>query len=232
MKRMATITDNLIGVGIYTPAEADRLTGVAAQKIRRWLRGHSQKDKEYQPLWQPQINIGDDEVYLGFRDLTEVRVVDAFVKAGLSPQKIRRAIQIARDKYSIDRPLSTRAFRTDGKDVFLMLSEEKEEEDRIVDVFRDQYAIRRVLEPSFKGLEFNDAGEPTQWHIAKGIILDPEHSFGQPVDKDSFVPTKVLAAAVHAEGSARAAAAAFQVPLRAVNQALAFEQSVAMQKAA
>ena len=220
----------LTGVGIYTPAEARQLTGVDSGKIRRWLRGHRANNKIYPPLWESQIDIGDDKTYLGFRDLTEVRVVNALIKADLSAQKVRRAIDIARECYGMARPLSTKAFRTDGKDVFLILSDE--EEDRVVNMFRNQYEIKKVIEPSFKGLEFDQVGEPVLWRIANGIILDPQHSFGQPVEQETFVPTRVLAAAALAEGSAQAAAKVYQVPLRAVKRAVAFERATSLKSAA
>jgi len=134
---------DLVGIGIYTPAEAARLTGVGAGRIARWLRGHRVKGSRYEPLWRPQIDIDDGRVYLGFRDLMEVRVAAAFIKQGVSPQKVRRAIQIARTLFGKDHPLSTMSFRTDGHSVFLQLSEE-EGDDKLIDLFRQQYEPRRV----------------------------------------------------------------------------------------
>ena len=221
---------SLLGIGIYSPADASCLTHVPAARIRRWLRGHSIGDRHYRELWTAQIDIGDGDIYLGFRDLIEVRVVNALIEAGLSAQKVRRAIGIARDRYGIDRPLSTRRFRTDGKHVFLLLADEGQ--DKMVDLFRDQFAIRQVLEPSFKGLEFDDEGVPARWRIDQGVVIDPAYSFGQPIEQETLVPTRILAAAVAAEGSAAAAAQAFVVPLRAVNRAVAFEQSFARRQAA
>jgi hypothetical protein len=60
-------------------------------KLIRWLRGHSVSGRRYEPLWNPQINLGDDTIYLGFRDLMEARVANAFINAELSPQKVRIA---------------------------------------------------------------------------------------------------------------------------------------------
>lgn len=214
----------LLGVGIYTPAEAGRLTGVASAKIHRWLRGHQRDEQSYERLWSPQITLNDG-IFLGFRDLTEVRVAAAFIDAGLSAQKVRRAIEIARDKYDFERPLSTNAFRTDGKNVFLVLAGEAD--DKIVDIFKDQFAIKKIIEPSFKGIEFNKAGEPMRWKISKGVVLDPEQSFGQPVDDQTFVPTQILANAAKIEGSFKAAAAAYKVSLATVKNAVAFEEKLA-----
>lgn len=215
---------SLVGIGIYTAAEARRYTGVASSRIRRWLSGHQIKDRTYQRLWRPQIEL-DDSVYLGFRDLTEVRVVAAFIDAGLSPQKVRRAIEIARERYGLERPLSTNDFRTDGGSIFLILAEEGD--DRVVNVFTSQFEIKNVVEPSFKGFQFSASGEPIRWQISKGVVLDPERSFGQPIEESSSVPTYVLANAVKSEGSIKGAAAAYRVSVGAVRNAMAFESQIA-----
>ena len=68
------LMDNLIGVGLYSPAEAGRLLRVPAAKIARWLRGHRISYHEYKPLWTPQIELEDGRIYLSFRDLMEVRI--------------------------------------------------------------------------------------------------------------------------------------------------------------
>ena len=221
---------SLIGVGIYTPADAARFTGVGTRRIARWLCGYQANETRYPAFWQSQIQIGDGRLYLGFRDLTEIRVIDAFVKAGLSPNGIRRAIHLARDLVGVDRPLSTERFRTDGKRVFLLLDDDGS--DGVIDLINRQYGLRRLLAPSFKGLVFDDGGEPRRWEIATGVVLDPLHAFGQPVDRDTLVPTDVLAAAAVAEGSAQAAARAFDVPLRSVQRAIAFEQAKDIKHAA
>ena len=219
---------DLVGIGIYTPAEAARLTGVGAGRIARWLRGHRVKGSRYEPLWRPQIDINDGRVYLGFRDLMEVRVAAAFIKQGLSPQKVRRAIQIARDLFGKDHPLSTKNFRTDGRSVFLQLSEE-EGDDRLIDLFRQQYAFHRIIEPSLKHIEFDESGVPSRW-FPRGpsahIVIDPARSFGHPIEEESGVPTAALAAAARAEGSVEAAAKAWHVPVRSVRRAVEFEEAL------
>lgn len=225
---------DLVGIGIYTPAEAARLTGVGAGRISRWLRGHRVKGSRYEPLWRPQIDIDDGRIYLGFRDLMEVRVAAAFIKQGLSPQKVRRAIQIARDLFGRDHPLSTTSFRTDGRSVFLQLSRE-DGDDRLIDLFRQQYAFRKVLEPSLKHIEFDDSGVPSRWYPrgpSAHIVIDPARSFGHPIETESGVPTAALAAAARAEGSAEAAAKLWDVPVRSVLRSIDFEEALQGRQAA
>lgn len=220
-----TATNELVGVGIYEPSEAARLTGIPSRKLRRWLRGHRISDSHYEPLWTPQIEIDDECLYLGFRDLTEARVVAALIASGVPARKVRKAIEIARERYGFVRPLSTQRFRTDGRNIFLLTGEDGGDE-RLIDLLRDQYAIKRVIEPSFKGLEFDEGGEPTRWRMTRGVVLDPAYSFGQPIDEKTRVPTAVLATAAHTEGSVEAAARAYGVPIRSVKHAVEFERSL------
>ena len=86
----------LIGIGLYTPAEAQRLLGVPSRKISRWLRGHRIRERDYPPLWTSQVGTDEGRLCLGFRDLMEVRVAAEFIRSGISPQRARAAIILAR----------------------------------------------------------------------------------------------------------------------------------------
>jgi hypothetical protein len=220
----------LIGIGLYTPFEAGRLVDVPAAKITRWLKGHEGK-RWYEPLWLSQVELDDGRVYLGFRDLMEIRVADLFIRAGISPQRVRAAIQMARDEFGLDHPLSTRRFRTDGKDIFLEIMEHAEDGQvrrKLLNTFRKQFAFSEFVEPSFKGVEFDADGIPALWRPTgrrSFIVLDPHRAFGQPIDEESSVPTAVLAAAAENEG-VEGAAVSFHVRRRSVQQAVEFEKSL------
>jgi uncharacterized protein (DUF433 family) len=220
-------TSNLIGLGLYTPAEAERLTGIRSSKIIRWLRGHEVSGSKYEALWLPQIDLQDGHVYLGFRDLMEVRVANAFISRGLSAQKVRRAIHLARELVGEERPLSTARFRTDGHTVFLQVANE-EGDHKLIDLFRSQFGFREIIEQSLTNLEMDDGGIPARWWPAgraKKILVDPTRSFGQPIEAESGVPAAVLAAAAKAEGSFEAAARAWQVPVASIRRAVEFDDA-------
>lgn len=218
-----TETQDLVGIGLYTTTEAQKLTGTSSQKIRRWLLGYSAHGKQYDPLWNSQVHLDEEsDLYLGFRDLTEVRVVNALINQGLSAQSVRKAIVVAREVFGKAHPLSTTAFKTDGQSIFYEISSDAD--DAVIDLIKGQYAMKKIIEPSFKGLDFNEAGEPMRWRIASGVVVDPEYAFGQPIEELTHVPTKVLADAVKIEGSIKMAAIAFDVPEKSVRQALKFEE--------
>jgi hypothetical protein len=164
---VAAVTQTrLIGIGLYTLSEASRLLGVSASKISRWLRGHEIGGQHYDQLWQPQIDLGDGHVYLGFRDLMVVRVASAFIERGLSAQKVCRAIDLAREMVGEERPLSTTEFRTDGQTVFLQLTEE-DGSDTMVDLFLKQHVFREIIEPSLENIDFVDGIAARWWPNGK-----------------------------------------------------------------
>jgi uncharacterized protein (DUF433 family) len=217
-----------VGIGLYTPVEATILTGISGQKIRRWLQGHVAGGKEYAQLWRGQLeDIGTDTLFLSFLDLVQLRVADAFIEAGLSAQKVRRAIEYGREILSTDFPFASARFRTDGKTVILhVLDDADSDDDRLIDLFKSgQYLMQKVIEPSLKGLEFDKDIAARWWPRgrARGIVLDPRRQFGQPIDHVTGVPTTVLANAAKAEGSTARAAKMFRVPLASVKRAVAFE---------
>jgi hypothetical protein len=221
-------SDELIGVGTYTPAEAARLLRVPAPKIVRWLRGHVVKGKSYQPLWRPEISLGDGRTFLGFRDLMEVRVADAFISQGLPPVRVRTAIALAREVIGQDYPLSTNQFGTDGREIFLKVVEEDtggQERERLLNLFRRQYEFKEIISPILRTVEFDTSGVPRRWWPVgrgAGVVVDPARSFGQPIDSASGVPTAVLAAGAAHDGIP-GAARAYDVPAASVRQAVEFE---------
>lgn len=228
---------NLIGKGLYTPAEAGRLLRVPPQKITRWLRGHSVKGKYYPALWKSEITLDDDQLILGFRDLMEVRVADAFIRAGVSAIRVRSAIQVAKEVIGSDHPLSTDRFRTDGREIFLRIIEmddSGEESERLLNLFRRQYEFKGIVEPILKTVDFDDEGEPQQWWPngrRLNIVIDPERSFGQPIDAETSVPTAILASFAEVQGI-EATAKAYEVPETSVRRALEFENMLSERKAA
>lgn len=217
----------LVGVGLYSPADAQALIGVPSRKIIRWLKGHEANGVWYDPLWSPQIDLGDGAIHLGFRDLLELRTAHQFISVGVSPQQVRKAIVEAKKYLNEERPLSTKRFKTDGRSIFLEIIEE-DGDSKLLDLFRKQFAFKRIIEQSLKDVDF--AGStPTKWWVGtrqKEILIDPERAFGKPIDNSSGVPTAVLSQAARTEGDIRSAALAWDVSETAIRRAVRFEESL------
>jgi uncharacterized protein (DUF433 family) len=223
---------SLIGIGLYTVPEASRLVHISVPRIRRWLTGYVYRSHdrllESAPLWTPQVPRFGSEPEMGFRDLMELRFVDAFVQKGLSLQAVRRALAKARALFGDERPLSTQRFRTDGRAIFLEIAGEIDDP-LLFDLKKDQYLFHRIVAPSFKDIDFED-GVPVRWwpmSSSKGIVLDPKRCFGKPIVGDFTVPTSALSDAYKVSRSFKTVAGDYQVSERAVREAVRFEGQLA-----
>src|ERR1019366_6915161 len=114
---------------------------ISPQTIRRWLRGYDYgkgaKRRHSQPLWVPDYTNDDDTIELSFRDLIELRFVKAFRDVGLSVRTVRECFMRAVEAVHDTRPFSTQLFRTDGKTIFLEITD-KVQEGELLDLKRRQ----------------------------------------------------------------------------------------------
>jgi uncharacterized protein (DUF433 family) len=218
----------LLGVGLYTAADASALIGVPTSKVRRWLLGydHGKPDAsdKSEPLWTSQLPRLGREVELGFRDLMEMRCVAALLSQGISLHAIRKAILKGREVIGNDHPLSSVRFKTDGRTVFLQVSTELDEP-ALFDLMKNQWTFNWVMAPSFRDVDF-DGDDPGQWWPMtrkSKVLIDPRRNFGRPIEATHGVPTRAIAEAVKAEGSEAKAAQIFDLSLRSVLDAVAFE---------
>lgn len=217
-----------LGIGYYTVPEAARLLRVPARNVNRWLGGYTYTSKgvetEMPPLWQPELPAFGNHIELGFRDLVELRFVNAFLEAGLGLLTIRNCIAVARECVDDARPFSTRRFRTDGRTIFLESLRRTGESD-VLDLRKGQYVFRTAIERTFRDLDIADDAV-TRWRPHQGrksVVIDPARAFGQPIVTDYGVPTVTLAQAAEAEGSPERAAFLYDVPPRIVRDAMQFE---------
>jgi uncharacterized protein (DUF433 family) len=225
---------DLFGIGLYTVAEASRLTGIAPARLRRWLRGYTYdaggRAATSGPVWRRQVPDIDGTVGLGFLDLIEARFVDAFRRASVPWPVIRRCAERARALIDSDHPFSSRRFRTDGRAVFADVVD-KAGEQHLLDLAKSQFAFGRVIGPSlYAGIDFSDRDMPVRWWrlgLKTPVVIDPKRSLGQPIVSEAGIPTRTLADAVAAEGSIATVAQLFRVEPRSVGAALRFERQIA-----
>ncbi len=219
------------GVGSYTAAEATRLLHIPVLNISRWLKGYMFRpdgvERKMPPLWRTQFAPGGDRLEIGFRDLIELRFVDAFLRAGIGLLTVRNCLAYARECVSDERPFSSRRFQTDGRSIFLEAVEQSGES-RLLDLKRRQYVFRQVIDRTFRDLDIED-GDIARWRPYRGkqsIVVDPARSFGQPITARYGVPTIALADAVIAEGSIERVARLYELPASIVRVSVKFEESL------
>lgn len=226
----------MIGAGIYSLGQAARLIGAERRSIRRWLLGydyryHGEKRRS-PPLWHTQF-IDEDlpDPAIGFSDLLELRLVNAFAQHGVALQTIRATTDAARRLFETEYPLSSKRFLTDGKRIFLEALEQSGES-RLLDLPRRQFVFREIVRPTlYAGIEYEDE-RARRWYPMgsdrKVIVLDPAVQFGTPIIEQAGIPTDTLYAAYLAEGRNRGAVARiFDIAPRLVDAAVRYEEKLA-----
>ena len=226
---------NFLGIGIYSVSEASRLTGVPARTIRRWAMGYrfttGTGRHTSAPLWAPELPPLEGRVALGFRDLIEVRVIQALLGKDISWHRIRRIGSGMARILNTDHPFSTAKFKTDGYHIYADLPK-PHGRGALVEPESFQLALRKIIEPFLSDLEFGDGGGAARWWPLgkkdKSVVIDPQRAFGRPIINSAGVPTAVLAAAYQAEGQdADVVAHWYDLPKAAVLKAVAFERRLA-----
>lgn len=228
-------TDSWLGLGIYAVEDAARFADVAPRDARRWLGGYCRRtpsqteDTRYAPLWQVRFPAIDGVLGLSFADLVQLQVVVQLRRKLEVPlQTLRKAVRHAQDVMKMDYPPARRDFQTDGKTLFLevLTGSDDPSERHLDDLMTGQFVMRLVLAPLFRQLDFGlDRGAERWWPLGKSrkVVVDPAFAMGQPVTSVSYVPTRVLAEAVHALGSVDAASRWYEVSAAEVRDAMSFE---------
>lgn len=213
-----------LGLGVYPIVEAARIVGESPQKVRRWLHVDSGViPRRFDP----------EEGTVSFLELMELLFVRMFREQNVSLQTIRKAAEVASRKFKTDYPFAVKRFDTDGKTIFGTLVKEVDgsEEEFIEDLKRGQYVFSQVVRPFFRKLEYGRQEALRYWPLFKRgrVVLDPERKMGQPIDADTGVPTRALFDAVCAGDGQDTVMVSrwFDVPVRAVEQAVLFERSLA-----
>ena len=182
-----SICRNELGRPSYSAAEAGRLAGLTAGRVRRWLRGY-----EYSygnaVRGQPPVlqGSGTEDPYASFLDLVDLLFVKRFLDHGLSLQKVRRALDEARVVLGT-KHFARQTFFTDGGKIFLQLQEAalKEGGDAILELMSGgQWVIAPVIRGLAQQIDFDSTeGLARRWYPLgrnRPVVLDPMVSFGAP----------------------------------------------------
>ena len=168
-------------LGVYSLPEAEKLTGVRARSLRRWLFGYSysvkstgrRTDHPSPPLWQSQYKRDDfHECVVGFKDLLEARVVGEFVKAGVPLIVVRSCLESARELFGLDHPFTAHQFLTDGKTIYRDALKRNAEDPALLNLKSRQYAFDTVIRPSlYAGIEYKGNHCPHFFHLFNGCSV-------------------------------------------------------------
>lgn len=217
-----------VGLGIYSVAEAARLTEVSPQRITRWLRGYEHgrgDDRIRSPrVWESDLPELNGTLELSFKDLMEVRFVARFRKVGVSWNTLRKTHAAASETLKTNHPFSTNRFRTDGREIFLDLTEGSRERG-VLEIRTKQRYFDEIVRGMFKDIE-TAGDELLRWWplgLRRRVVLDPTRNFGAPIVREG-VATRIIALA-STSNSAAEISRWYKISPQSVRDALQFEKS-------
>jgi len=218
-------------VGIYSIPEAARFTGLGESRVRRWLSGYSYTTsgtrRSAPPVWSGQLPPIRGRRAVSFRDLIEMRFVDAFLRTGVSWKTIRDVQELARRQFGFDHPFSTNRFRNDGNHL-VMTAMRDDHQSNLFDISTRQQTFLEAADPLREELEMNEHDQVCRWwplgrqHM---VVLDPTRQWGRPLVARSGFPTSVIAAAARSGMAARQISAWYDVYEAEVTDAITFESA-------
>lgn len=208
------------GIGIYSVAEAARYARMHPRTLGDWFFGRANRP----PMRRSAIDT--DEKVISFLNFVEALAVRSLrFDYGVSFQKIREAIDVAREEYAVEHPFAHGEHRTVliGSDLHIFLGDDRDTPVQLTGKLKRQKSMRPCIEGYIQDLEFGDDKLARLYTASKyeeqKIVLNPKFYFGSPILLNSGVTAETLWRAAVAEGSYRRAAQLYKVPENAVEAA-------------
>jgi uncharacterized protein (DUF433 family) len=179
-KPVITIQPEL-GRGIYSIPDAAIILDIPVVRVRTWVNkywemeflGELKTDERY--TWGKQR-----EKALHFLTLIEIIAVNSFREIGVSFSKIKLAHELLANLLSTPYPFAHAELMSDGKRIFYGIDTSLLEIDR-----KQQLYFADLVAPYCKKIDFQEKTKLAEryWPLGKdhNIVVDPHHSFGQPV---------------------------------------------------
>ena len=226
-------------VPAYTAAMAGRLVGLRPERVRRWLAGY---EYNYMAANAPVRRIrkapvihrdGDETPFASFLDLIDLLFVRRFLDAGISLQKLRRALDEA-DALVGARHFAQRSFFTDGRNIYLQVKKQSatSAESLLELLSGGQWVIAPVIKDLATEIKFHNAtGFAERWYPLgpdTRVIVDPRISFGAPTVLNRGINTaNVFDLFVAERERVDAVCSWLQLQPEEVEDAVQFEQKLA-----
>jgi len=169
-------------IPMYSAAEASRLVGLSATRVRRWLKGYKYSYENQIHQQSPIIHRQDlQDSYASFLNLIELLFVKRFVDYGISLQKVRKALDEASEIVGT-KHFAHQCFFTSGNVIYLKV---KEQGNAILQLLSGgQWVIPSIIQQLAYQIVFDDFTSLARRWYPMGtdglIVLDPYISFGRP----------------------------------------------------
>ena len=165
------------------------------------------------------------DVALTFLDLVSLRLIAVFRAHGVTSQEIRNAQHELQKARGWSHPFAMEPIWISGLHIYIL-------ENNIPIAITKNWQVAFDFVHLFVGpmhnLVFGEDKHPKTWEPEEDILLDPRISFGEPCLKGTRIATQVLWALSAAGDPPERLALAYQVPVKQVEAAIAWENNLAV----
>lgn len=183
------MTDPRFDLALYSVPEAARLARVPRRTLSNWVGGYlypagGRTVRAKRVVETP----ADGGAALSFINLLEAVALAGFRSAGVSMQRVRKALDYARKVMNAEHPLASQRILTDGRDLFWEYQERRDPHIHLVNLVRGgQKVFPEAVERYLLQVEWGKDQYGMRWWpgapAAKEgmVVVDPKRAFGAPV---------------------------------------------------
>jgi uncharacterized protein (DUF433 family) len=194
---MTAKTDPRFDLGLYAPLEAARLARVSPSTLRNWIEGYRYRAHGKVLRARPVIHPRAGE--LSFVNLAEAVALSGFREAGVSMQRVRKALEYAGRLMKTEHPLASERILTDGADLFWEYEEKAKDGVHLVNMTRHgQKVFPETVMRYLREMEWASDRFVTRWWPGSDrpknglVVIDPRRAFGAPVIAGTGIRTEDL----------------------------------------
>lgn len=198
---------HLLGVGIYTRAEAARLLHLSPGRVSSWVRGYRyrwgprtfRRAGRQPPVIKTDIPSIDGTLSISFLELMELRVIKQFRDKGIPLQTVRVAWHHAAQAFGSEHPFADHRVFVDGLKIFAASAPSTSPD--LLEISSRKSPFQLIAGPIFarslQEVEFDEGtGLARRWWPrgqSVPVVLDPRIAFGAPTVAGTRVSTQILA---------------------------------------
>ncbi len=230
---MSEKSNQFLGKGMYTVAEAALYCRVTTAMMTRWLFGTASGE----PVMVPQF--GTEERLVSFLDLVQTLAIREIRNQHKVPlPKFRQALQCAEETLGLKHPFARHhcTYLLNGE----LVIRRTQDEDDFVEASGKHRGQRlfAFVEMYLKSLDFTPDGLAYKYRIFASnhstpvaVTMDPKVRFGEPLLPSGYTAL-TISGAIKTEGSVNQAAEAYGISVEEVEAAYQFADHLAGKSAA
>ncbi len=225
--------DRLLGVGLYSPADAALYARVPTQLVTRWIYGTKSGDSVIDPQLEDQDRV---VTFLDFVQTLAIRRIRQ--ERRISLEKIRQAYNVAREDFGVEYPFALASTRIGlfgpprnkaKQEIWISIGEDADGAAKYFQLTgkkRHNQLIGEVVLTYSRRLVFDQDGlakEYKAFDTSEGnVLMNPAVRFGEPFIESCGYTAKTLFDAYQVEGSPARVAELYGVKESDVNLAIEY----------